>query len=90
MILSDLPLWLAIVSLVVVAAVCIEVGIGWRRIAHLKDMPPADGEALPRVSIIVSALNEADTLARQGIDWRGTRYPLKNLRRAHNKEAPKR
>jgi hypothetical protein len=27
-------------------------------------------------------------LARQGIDWRGTRYPLKDLRRAHNKQAP--
>lgn len=62
MIISNLPLWLAIVSLVVVAAVCLEVGIGWRRIAHLKDMPPADGGALPRVSIIVSALNEADTI----------------------------
>lgn len=55
--------WLSVAALLLSAAVTLRVSFGWRRIAELKDMPSWSGAEAPAVSIIVSALNEADTIA---------------------------
>ena len=57
-----LAFWLSLAVLVAVALSALEVALGWRRIRHLKDVAvPPDGRQ-PRVSLIVSALNEAATI----------------------------
>lgn len=55
----------AFVLFVSVAALCLQVALGARKMASLKDSPddPLIAGAAPKVSIIVTALNEADTIA---------------------------
>ena len=55
-------LWLSLAAFLAVAAVSLEVALGWRQITHLKDVPVQPDGRQPRVSLIVSALNEADTI----------------------------
>lgn len=55
--------WLMLCLFLLVAGVSLEVARGWRHIRQLKDQPEISGATAPRVSIIVSALNEADTIA---------------------------
>lgn len=58
----DLAFWISLAAFIMVASVSAMVARGWRRIIHLKDVAiPASGR-LPRVSLVVSALNEADTI----------------------------
>jgi glycosyltransferase involved in cell wall biosynthesis len=54
--------WLSIISLVLTLTVAIEVALGMKRMTHIKDVPPADADDLPRVSVIIPACNEADTI----------------------------
>jgi glycosyltransferase involved in cell wall biosynthesis len=55
--------WFSAVVLLVDAALLIEVIIGARKIGYLRDVPAQLPANPPKVSIIVSALNEADTIA---------------------------
>lgn len=76
MFLSDAAaFWLALASFIIVGGICLEVALGWRRIAQLRDVPPAAGDALPAVSVIVSALNEAGTIEPAMRSLLGIDYP---------------
>ena len=57
-----IPFWLSLAVFIVVALSALDVAIGWRKIRHLKDIALPSATAQPMVSIIVSALNEADTI----------------------------
>lgn len=54
--------WLTLVLLLLVGAGSLDVALGWRKIRQLKDIALPPESAQPLVSIIVSALNEADTI----------------------------
>ena len=54
--------WLTLVLFLLVVALSLDVAIGWRKIGQLKDIALVPGSPQPLVSIIVSALNEADTI----------------------------
>ncbi|MBV0881742.1 glycosyltransferase [Noviherbaspirillum sp. L7-7A] len=58
----DLAFWLSLAAFIAVSAVSVDVALGWRRITHLKDVAVPAGAHQPRVSLIVSALNEAGTI----------------------------
>jgi hypothetical protein len=55
--------WLSLAVLLLVVATALEAAIGWRKIIPLEDSVAAVPDIAPRVSIIVAALNEADTIA---------------------------
>lgn len=57
--------WLALVTLAAVGLAAIEFAIGNRRLGHLRDCPPPDGQAaaFPKVSIVVAARNEERKIA---------------------------
>ena len=57
-----LAFWLSLAVLVAVALTSLEVALGWRRIRHLKDVAVPPGSRQARVSLVVSALNEAATI----------------------------
>jgi glycosyltransferase involved in cell wall biosynthesis len=57
-----LAFWFSLFVFVLMALLSLEVVCGVRKIAHLKDMPSELSGPAPRVSIIFSALNEADTI----------------------------
>lgn len=52
-------LWFALVVLGLTVAVGLELGLGVRRLARLSDVPPAEADRTPRVSIVVAARDEA-------------------------------
>ncbi|RZI97596.1 MAG: glycosyltransferase [Rubrivivax sp.] len=54
--------WLSLAAFIAVAFSSLEVALGWRRIRHLKDVAVPSGALQPRVSLIVSALDEAATI----------------------------
>ncbi|MBU1708385.1 MAG: glycosyltransferase [Proteobacteria bacterium] len=54
--------WLSIISLGLTLAVSLEIALGMKRMTYIKDVPPADSDDLPKVSIIIPACNEADTM----------------------------
>ena len=54
--------WLSLAAFIAVALSALEVALGWRRIRHLKDVVVPPGSPQPRVSLIVSALDEAATI----------------------------
>src|SRR5512133_478831 len=54
--------WLSLAAFIAVTLSALEVALGWRRIRHLKDVAVPPGSPQPRVSLIVSALNEAATI----------------------------
>jgi cellulose synthase/poly-beta-1,6-N-acetylglucosamine synthase-like glycosyltransferase len=51
--------WIALATLLLTVLCALELALGNRRVVALRDVPPADGGALPRVSVIVAARNEA-------------------------------
>lgn len=51
--------WFALLALLITAGGALEIAIGSRRIAFLRDITPLPRERLPRVSIVVAARNEA-------------------------------
>jgi glycosyltransferase involved in cell wall biosynthesis len=53
----------AFVLFAAVAVLCLTLVLGAGSIPELKDSPPADDADAPSVSIVVTALNEADTIA---------------------------
>ncbi|HEY8605626.1 MAG TPA: glycosyltransferase family 2 protein [Noviherbaspirillum sp.] len=54
--------WFSLAVCIVVVAVSLDVARGWRRIGELRDTPAGVPGAAPAVSIVVAALNEADTI----------------------------
>ncbi len=54
--------WLSLAALAAVTLSALEVALGWRRIGHLKDVEVPASAPRSRVSLIVSALNEAATI----------------------------
>jgi len=54
--------WLACAVCMVTLVVSVEIALGSRKIKYLKGIPVIPSGSLPRVSIIVSALNEEDTI----------------------------
>ena len=71
----DLAFWLSAAAFIAVAAVGVTVARGWRRIIHLKDVAVPAGGRQPRVSLIVSALDEADTIEPALRSLLGIDYP---------------
>lgn len=55
--------WFSLAVFLLVAAVCIDVARGWRKLAELRDVPDVLPPDAPSVSIVVAALNEAGTIA---------------------------
>ena len=54
--------WISLLVLLASAAGFVEIAFGIRKIGQLKDVEPESGSNPPRVSIVFSALNEADTI----------------------------
>ena len=56
----DHPLlfWLAAITAVFFAAIFVELAAGGSRLGHLHQVPPADPEAIPSVSVVIAARNE--------------------------------
>lgn len=54
----------AIIALFLNVCISTEIILGLRRIKRLGDISPLDNEKLPKVSVIVPALNEADAIER--------------------------
>jgi glycosyltransferase involved in cell wall biosynthesis len=50
--------WLAALTALLMAAVFLELAVGGTRLRHLHDVPPAAGEKMPPVSIVIAARNE--------------------------------
>ena len=59
----DTGTWFALAVFLCVAAVCFDVARGWRRLNELRFVPAVLPASPPMVSIVVAALNEADTIA---------------------------
>ncbi|GIZ50171.1 glycosyltransferase [Noviherbaspirillum aridicola] len=55
--------WFSLAVFLLVAAVCFDVTRGWRRLNELRFVPAVLPAPTPMVSIVVAALNEADTIA---------------------------
>ncbi|HEV2610729.1 MAG TPA: glycosyltransferase family 2 protein [Noviherbaspirillum sp.] len=58
----DPTFWLSLAVLIVTAIVLTDVALGARKIGQLADILPVLGPNPPKVSVIVPALNEADTI----------------------------
>jgi glycosyltransferase involved in cell wall biosynthesis len=58
----DPAFWLSLAVLIVTAVVLIEVALGAKKIGELRHILPVLGPNPPKVSVIVPALNEADTI----------------------------
>ena len=58
----DFIFWFSLAIFVVSTSFVLEIVLGAKRIRRLKDLPLASLEHTPRVSIVVAALNEADTI----------------------------
>src|SRR5271155_1929182 len=63
---ATLPLWLAVVTLLLVLATTIEFAIGNRSLSRLGNLPPFAGSPAPKVSVIIAARNEARNI-EQGL-----------------------
>src|SRR5690606_15011996 len=59
--------WFALITFLITAAGALEIAIGSRRIAYLRDLEPLPPERLPGVSIVVAARNEEAGI-RQSLD----------------------
>lgn len=59
----NIAAWFSLIVFLLVAAVCLDVALGWRKLAELRRMPDVLPGPAPAVSIVVAALNEADTIA---------------------------
>ena len=58
----EITFWLSLGIFLVVLSVSLMVALGYRKIKRLEDIAPLDHKFPPKVSIIVPALNEADTI----------------------------
>lgn len=67
--------WLSLAAFVAVALSSLDVALGWRRIRHLKDVEVPLGSPQPRVSLIVSALDEATTIEPALRSFQAIDYP---------------
>jgi glycosyltransferase involved in cell wall biosynthesis len=56
-------IWLSLIILVLAAGLSLEVAIGARKIGQLKDIPVQARACWPKVSLVVPARNEAETIA---------------------------
>ena len=54
--------WLALIILLLTIAMSLEVALGMRKMANIKDVLPTQQEDVPRVSVIIPACNEADSI----------------------------
>lgn len=54
--------WLAIISLFLTVVCTLESALGMRRMITLDDVPPLQQENVPKVSVIIPACNEAETI----------------------------
>ena len=54
--------WLAIISLFLTVVCTLEAALGMRRMITLDDVPPLQQENVPKVSVIIPACNEAETI----------------------------
>jgi glycosyltransferase involved in cell wall biosynthesis len=54
--------WLAIISLFLTLYCTLEVSLGMRRMVTLDEVPPLQQENVPKVSVIIPACNEAETI----------------------------
>ncbi len=54
--------WLAIIVLFLTTAMSLEVALGMRRMTKIRDILPMQQEDVPKVSVIIPACNEADTI----------------------------
>lgn len=67
--------WMSFIVFIVTAIVLIDVARGARKIGQLSDTLPVLASRPPRVSVIVSALNEADTIEPALRSLLALRYP---------------
>lgn len=58
----DYPFWLSLIVMLATVTGFLEIVIGARRIAYLEGVLPAYADPVPRVSIIISALDEETTI----------------------------
>lgn len=68
-------IWLSAIIFLLVAGLSLELAIGSRRIRQLKEVPLQPVSSRPTVSIIIPALNEADTLEAALSSVLGISYP---------------
>lgn len=54
--------WLALIILLLTIAMSLEVAIGMGRMTNIRDVRPMQQEDIPRVSVIIPACNEADSI----------------------------
>ena len=54
--------WLALIILLLTIAMSLEVAVGMRRMTNIRDVMPMQQEDVPRVSVIIPACNEADSI----------------------------
>ncbi len=58
----ELFFWLAVIVLFLNIAIILEITLGMRRMTNIKDVLPNQQEYTPKVSVIIPACNEADTI----------------------------
>lgn len=58
----DFIFWLSLIVFLLVVSMSLEIAIGANKIGQLADVPEQTYSDMPRVSIIVAALNEAETI----------------------------
>lgn len=71
----DIAFWVSLGIFVVVLSVSLMVALGYRKIKRLEDVIPYDAEFPPKVSIIVPALNEEDTIEPALLSMLDIDYP---------------
>ncbi|MCK5404456.1 MAG: glycosyltransferase, partial [Desulfobulbaceae bacterium] len=57
-----MDLLFALALLAIVLGISIELSIGLRKLTHLEDIPPLPLGKTPKISIIIPALNEEETI----------------------------
>ncbi len=84
--------WLAIIILFLIIAISLEIALGMRRMTDIKDVLPIQHENVPRVSFIIPACNETNTIetALQSVlelDYANLEIIVVNDRSTDNTEA---
>src|SRR5580704_8476956 len=59
---ATLTAWLAALTLAALVPAGVAMIRGIRRLPQMRDLPPASGPGLPRVSVVIAARNEAHTI----------------------------
>ncbi|MDA8165081.1 MAG: glycosyltransferase [Desulfobacteraceae bacterium] len=71
----SLLFWLSLLSFGLTLSATFEIALGMRRLVRLRDVPPAGDGELPKVSIVIPACNEADTIGPALQSVLGLAYP---------------